>query len=256
MPDYSLIDVPSLLRYLFYPRKDFTASPKNAFDLKIQVDQDVFVCCRFYAGDKNWPWILYFHGNGEVVSDYNEIAPLYYQYGLNLVVTDYRGYGASGGTPTFPDLIKDAHSIFKAIKEELISKGLQQNFLVMGRSLGSIPALELAYHYQDKIRGMIIESGFACVTRLISRSKRASQGTKLIQLEQECLEMVNKIYVPSLIIHGQQDSLVPLVEGELLYNQLGTSQKQLVVIPDADHNNIMFVGFNLYFDTIQRFIYG
>jgi hypothetical protein len=254
MPDYSLIDQPLLLNFLFYPRKDFQACPQNAFDSLVPVDDNVFISCRFYVGDKIWPWILFFHGNGEVVSDYDEIAPFYHQKKLNLVVADYRGYGASGGSPTFANLIKDAHSLFKAIKKELFKKGLGQELWIMGRSLGSISALELAYHYSDKINGLIIESGFASVVRLIRHLGLPSPGINLNQFEQECLDIVRRISIPALIIHGQYDHLVPLQEARNLFEYLGTTQKQLVIIPNADHNNIMFADFAQYFETIQRFI--
>ena len=71
MPDYSLIDQPSTLMYIFYPREDFTPCPVNAFDLLVPVDDRVSIHCRFYIGTERRPWILFFHGNGEVVSDYD-----------------------------------------------------------------------------------------------------------------------------------------------------------------------------------------
>ncbi|MEW5899367.1 MAG: hypothetical protein AB1652_09405 [Bacillota bacterium] len=58
-----------------------------------------------------------------MVSDYDDLAPYYQQKELNLVVVDYRGYGASGGTPTFAKLIKDAHCLLKTVREELTKKG-------------------------------------------------------------------------------------------------------------------------------------
>ena len=254
MPDYSLIDQPALLRFLFYPRKDFKACPQNAFDFFVRVAEGVVISCRFYAGNNIWPWIIYFHGNGEVVSDYDEIALSYHQRGLNLVVTDYRGYGASTGNPTFASLIKDAHYLFKAIAEELLQKELKQDLWIMGRSLGSVSALELACHYPDKIKGLIIESGFAGIVRLIKHLGLPSPDINLNPLEEECVETVGKISVPALIIHGQYDTLIPLQEAKYLFDYLGTAQKQLVIIPNADHNDIMFVGHEQYFEAIQRFI--
>ena len=160
MTDYSSSDQPFLLQFIFYPRKDFTPCPANAFDLSVLVGDGVSIFCRFYVGHPEWPWILFFHGNGEVVSDYDEISPLYHQKEINLVVADYRGYGASTGAPTLTDLVQDAHVIFKEVKGELSRKNLRKELWVMGRSLGSISALELAYHYQEEIKGLIIESGF------------------------------------------------------------------------------------------------
>ena len=95
MPDYSLADNPSTLRFIFYPREDVTPCPENAFDLLVPVGSEVSIACRFHVGHREWPWILFFHGNGEVVSDYDEVASVYHEKKLNLAVADYRGYGAS-----------------------------------------------------------------------------------------------------------------------------------------------------------------
>ena len=99
MTDYSVIDRSSLLQYIFYPRDDRTPCPDRAFDFAVTVQEGVEVSCRAYLADATWPSILYFHGNGEVVSDYDYIAPLFKKEGINLLVADYRGYGRTRGDP-------------------------------------------------------------------------------------------------------------------------------------------------------------
>jgi pimeloyl-ACP methyl ester carboxylesterase len=205
-------------------------------------------------GHHKWPWILFFHGNGEVVSDYDEISPLYHQKELNLVVADYRGYGVSSGIPTITDLAQDAHTIFKKVKEELSIKNLRKDLWVMGRSLGSISALELASHYQGEMKGLIIESGFPSVVRMMTHLGVPAHGMDLQKIDQECLKRIQKIFVPTLIIHGEQDWLVPLENAKDIYQHLGTKEKELVIIPSATHNDIMLVGFKEYFDSLQQFI--
>jgi len=254
MADYSQIDRSSLLSFLFYPRRDFTPCPEGAFDFFVPVEEGVSVSCRFYVGHKSWPWILFFHGNGEVASDYDEIAPFYQQENLNLVVADYRGYGASGGSPNFTNLIKDAHRVFQDVGKELSRSGFGEGLWVMGRSMGSLSALELAYHYPHQIRGLIIESGFASVSRLIGHLNLPSRGIDLEGMEQERLAMIRKVSSPALLLHGELDMLIPLQEAQDLYQLLGSAQKKLVIIPRADHNTIMFTSPEKYFGAIQEFI--
>ena len=71
------------------------------------------------------------------------------------------------GIPNFTSLFQDAHPILKAVQEELSKEVWEKDLWVMGRSMGSLSAVELAYHYPDRMKGMVIESGFASVTRLI-----------------------------------------------------------------------------------------
>ena len=254
MIDYSSLDLPFLLQFIFYPRKDFTPCPKNAFDLSVAVGDTVSVSCRFYTGHREWPWILYFHGNGEVVSDYDEISPFYHQRKMNLVVADYRGYGASSGTPTLTGLVQDAPLIFHGVREELSRRKLRKDLWVMGRSLGSIAALELASHRQEEMKGLIIESGFPSVVRIMFHLGVPAQVMGREKIDQESLERLKKIFLPTLIIHGGQDSLVPLENAKAIYQHLGAQEKELLVIPSATHNDIMIVGFKDYFNALQQFI--
>ncbi len=254
MIDYSPLDQPFLLQFVFYPRKDFTPCPKNAFDLFVAVGGNVSISCRFYAGHREWPWILFFHGNGEVVSDYDEISPFYHQKKINLVVADYRGYGASSGSPTLTDLVKDSHIIFREVREELSRRNLRKDLWRMGRSLGSIAALELASQYQQQMKGLIIESGFPSVVRIMFRLGIPAPVMGREKIDRECLEKIKEVFLPTLIIHGDQDSLVPVENAKTIYQHLASLQKELLIIPLATHNDIMLVGFKDYFNTLQRFI--
>jgi hypothetical protein len=124
----------------------------------------------------------------------------------------------------------------------------------MGRSLGSISALELAHQHQDVIKGLIIESGFPSVARIITHLRIPAPGIDLERIDQGCLEMIREINVPSLIIHGEEDALVPLQNARDLYKYLGTKEKELLVIPAATHNDVLIFGFRDYFKALQRLI--
>jgi pimeloyl-ACP methyl ester carboxylesterase len=189
-----------------------------------------------------------------VVSDYDEVSLFYHKNGLNLVVGDYRGYGVSSGIPTLTDLAQDAHDIFKQVRQDLSRRNLRKDLRVMGRSLGGISAFELAYHYQEEIKGLIIESGFPSVVRIMAHLGMPTDGMGLEKIDQECLERIEKISIPSLIIHGDQDWLVPLENAKDIYQHLGTREKELLIIPSATHNDIMLVGFKEYFNALQQFI--
>jgi uncharacterized protein len=252
---YSLIDESALPNYIFYPRSDFTPPPAGAFDLRVPVEPDVHVSCRFHIGDAGWPLILYFHGNGEVVSDYDQIAPFYRERRLNLAVADYRGYGASNGSPSLSAMLSDSHRILAAVKEETARRGIGNGLWIMGRSLGSLSAAALASLHRDDVKGLIIESGFGNIlTITVHLGLPLPEGLDMEKIERESLEVVGNIRLRTLIIHGEYDTLVPLSEAQKLYDNLGSAEKHLLVIQGADHNDIMFTGFNQYFDAIGSFV--
>ncbi|HEY3277609.1 MAG TPA: alpha/beta fold hydrolase [Syntrophorhabdaceae bacterium] len=254
MPDYTEIDNSSALDYIFYPRESMSPPPPYGFDIMAPAAEGISLCCRFYQGDKEWPWILFFHGNGEVVGDYDELSRFYFKQKINLVVTDYRGYGKSGGSPTVTAMLADAHVIFRAVGDELKARGLMSRFWIMGRSLGSLSAMELAHHYQDVIPGIIVESGFLSVTRILHHLDVPTGQIDLEKIDRAQVEMARTITLPVLIIHGEYDNIVPMGEAEDLRDTIKSEEKQLLVIPAADHNDVMFVGLNEYFKAIRAFL--
>jgi pimeloyl-ACP methyl ester carboxylesterase len=112
--DYSAFDRPEILRFLFHPRPEGSISVpiKNAKDFDIPVEGSVFIGARLHRFDEAAPVILFFHGNGEIVSDYDDLGPLYSRIGSNFLPVDYRGYGRSTGTPTVTGMMRDCHAVF------------------------------------------------------------------------------------------------------------------------------------------------
>ena len=239
-PDYSILDRPEILSFVFYPRRDWTPSPPGAADYSVPVEEGVAISCRFYPEAADSPCILYFHGNGEVVSDHDWIAPFYNREGIGLFVADYRGYGLSGGTPSFSHMTADAHSVFNFFIKTVRPPGFIRPLFVMGRSLGTHSALELAFHYPEHFRGLIVESGLANIARLVNLFGLRSEWVQ--ELADALSARSQSIRLPTLIMHGERDSLIPLSHATELYNSIGSKKKRLVVIPGADHNDIMLVG--------------
>jgi len=254
--DYSALDRPEILAFVFYPRKDFTRTPPNASDYFIPVDKDVSISCRFYIHSRSSPSILYFHGNGEVVSDHDYIAPIYNQLGINLFVADYRGYGASQGRPTLSNTVSDAPIIFRTFSAILQQELYSSDIFVMGRSLGSISAIEIAHRYQEQMKGLIIESGFAALINLLFHLGLSAESLGIEDLEFPNLAKIRTITIPILIIHGEYDQIIPPSEGEALFHNAAAKDRRLVIIPGANHNDIMLAGMEKYFKAIKEFTFA
>lgn len=252
--DYSLLDKPEILQFVFYPRRDIRKGPHNSNDYFVSVGNEISIGCRFYVHSHSSPSILFFHGNGEVVSDYDDIAAIYNEQGINLFVADYRGYGASGGTPTFTNMVSDAHIVFKSFLDILRDNHHSGDVFVMGRSLGSMSAIELALSYQEQMKGLIIESGFASIMRLLEHLgfPRGLLGINDVTFPN--MAKMRSITLPTLILHGEHDSLIPPTEARDLFESAVTRRKHLLIINGADHNDIMLVGRKKYFKAIREFV--
>ena len=251
------LDRPEILQFIFYPRRDFSdkSASSNVIAGSIPVDETVSVSYCFYVGKNNSPNILFFHGNGEIASDYEPIGSIYNQIGLNLFVADYRGYGNSGGKPTLSNMIKDANPIFEGFRRILKDGGFSGNLFIMGRSLGSASAIEIAAHYQSQLSGLIIESGF---TNVYSLFKYLGFPLKSLGIDVPrtpySIKLIREISLPTLIIHGEYDQIVPVEEGEELFETIAAKDKSLEIIHGVDHNTIMSGGMQQYLQALQDFI--
>lgn len=125
---------------------------------------------------------------------------------------------------------------------------------MMGRSLGSASAIELAAYHPGEFKGLIIESGFCDVTDLVGRLGLSLQQGKASPPATPGLDRVRRITMPALVIHGEYDSIVPLHEGEKIFCNLKSADKRMVIVPDADHNSILAVGMKLYMRELTDFI--
>jgi uncharacterized protein len=257
MHNYSKLDQPNFLSYIFAPHRcDPTPLPNGAADVEIEVEPGVTIGCRFYINTPDSPNILYFHGNGEITADYDDIGPLYNHAGLNLLVTDYRGYGWSSGTPTVATMLADAEVIFQETRNWLKGNKHTGALFLMGRSLGSVPAIDLATNHGKNIKGLILESAIADTLPILKTLGLNFSSTGFTEEEDgfRNLQKIESVEKPTFIFHGARDSLIPADEAEKLQSHSGARTKEFMVIPGAEHNTMILTGGKLYFLTIKQFI--
>ena len=253
--DYSALDRSEVLLLLFHPRPEQgrAIQKTTAQDILIPVEENAVIGARFHMKEKSAQNILFFHGNGEIVADYDDLGAVYNKMGINFLAVDYRGYGRSTGKPTITNMMRDCHVIFDFTKNWLKENGYSGSFIIMGRSLGSASAIELAASYKDKIDGLIIESGFAYAGPLLQLL-----GINLEAIgfkESESIRNLNKIQrfeKPTLIIHAELDHIIPFSDGQALYNASYSPDKTMLKIPGANHNNIFQLGFAEYMGAVKN----
>ncbi len=252
---YAKLDQPGVLQVLFHPRQEYDSKPlPGATDYDIAVDEDVRIGARFHMAGSGDPNILFFHGNGEIVSDYDSIGPMYNEQGLSFLIVDYRGYGRSGGVPTVTSMMRDAHVIFKKVRSWLKEENRIGPLVIMGRSLGSACAIELAASDEGEISGLIVESGFAYTVPLLSCLGVDTQGLGITEADGfKNSEKIAQFAKPTLIIHAQHDQFIPVTSAETLQVQCAARSKEFQMVPGADHNTIMTRTGKHYFETMKRF---
>jgi pimeloyl-ACP methyl ester carboxylesterase len=255
--DYSVLDRPEILMFLFHPRAEggFNPGAGTGQDVAIPVETDISIGARFHMAGKNNPNILFFHGNGEIVADYDELGPVYNQLGINFMPVDYRGYGRSDGDPSVSAMMQDCHTIFMFAKDWLEQHAYLGPLVVMGRSLGSASALELAATRHVDIDALVIESGFALASPLLNL---LGIDSRRLGFKEENgfrnIDKIKKFSKPTLIIHAEFDHIIPFSDGQSLFEASAAENKKLLQIPGANHNDIFARGLSAYLAAIETMV--
>jgi pimeloyl-ACP methyl ester carboxylesterase len=232
---------------LFFPRGDFAPPPPDAVDLTVDVP-DARLHLRIHRSDDARCTILLFHGNGEVVSDYDDAAPVFARAGASLAVVDFRGYGGSTGTPTLRSALTDAPLVVRALAERRPGP-----IVVMGRSLGSACAIELYGAKPREVIGFILESGSVDLAALVRR-RGLAVPCEFDASQRAVFDPIPKLQRgshPLLVLHGADDELISCSEAERAFEVAGTAEKRLVLIPGHGHNNVSWAP--EYWDAIAEF---
>ena len=263
--DYSVLDRPEVLLFLFHPRTEPPGSVVQATgserliavekDILIPVEEDVVIGARFHMAKRSGANILFFHGNGEIVADYDELGPVYNQLGINLLAVDYRGYGRSTGKPTVTAMMRDCHVIFEYVRDWLQQNNFPGPIILMGRSLGSASVLELAAAGAEFIDGLIVESGFAYAAPLL---QLLGIDLEALGFEEEKgfrnIDKIRKFNKPTLIIHAEFDHIIPFSDGQALYTASPSPDKLFLKIPGANHNDIFMRGMQEYLQAVKDIV--
>jgi alpha-beta hydrolase superfamily lysophospholipase len=255
--NYDVLDRPEVSASIFHPRAELGSKPSNAAvsDHLISVDTDIQVGARFHCTSPSGANVLFFHGNGEIVADYDELGPVFGRSGINFLVADYRGYGRSNGHPSVSTMLSDSHRILAYVQKWLKRKNYDGPLIVMGRSLGSASALELVAENGNTIHGLIIESGFAYAAPLL-RLLGVDADTLGFKEEDGFvnIEKIGTYKGPTLIMHAEYDHIIPYTDGLALYKVSPAQYKKLLKIEGANHNDIMLRGFDNYMQAIQQLV--
>jgi pimeloyl-ACP methyl ester carboxylesterase len=232
-------------RRLFYPRRDTSFPPEGAADRLIAVP-GARLHLRKHAANGARTTVLLFHGNGEVVADYDDVAPLFADCGAALAVVDYRGYGQSDGEPTLKQLVDDAHAVIAALHEPSV--------IVMGRSLGSVAAADLYRKPPPEVVGFIWESGFVDLDALAGRRGLGIEARPPDDFRRafDPIPKLNAGTSPLLVIHGADDDLIAPREGRAAFDAAGTAVKHLVYVPERGHNDLGTSP--IYWQAIAKFV--
>lgn len=238
--------------FIFYPDRSLETVPTdwglNYEDVSFEAGDGTRLHGWFFSLQGKNPCILFCHGNAGNISHRIENVKLLVDYGLQVFIYDYRGYGRSGGRPSETGIYQDGLAACDyLVKRKKISP---DRIIIFGRSLGAAVAMEIAT--KRDIRSLIIESAFTSTKDMAKSMFLFQLLSPFLPPHYNNLEKIRAVTVPKLIIHGEIDEIVPFSMGQRLY-QTASDPKYFLPIRGAGHNDTYFVGGNRYFQIFSDF---
>jgi pimeloyl-ACP methyl ester carboxylesterase len=243
----SLLDHPIISERYFFPRPG--ALPGST---RVQVDGAELACWRS-APPSDRPVVVHFLGNGEIVRDWMVLFPrMAHRSGYEVFLAEYRGYGASTGSPQMGKMLEDIPAIAAAVGVP------PERCVVFGRSVGSLYALEWIKHFPSTA-GLVIESGIHDVLqRLLLRMTPEELGSDLdemidtMQVRLNHTAKLQNYAGPSLFLHAAGDDLV--TPDHARDNHEAAQNGTLTILPNGGHNDILGQNTQAYLDALDGFL--
>lgn len=173
------------------------------------------------------PWLLYLHGNASNLATRLNIlhAERLRGLGLNVLATEYRGFGGMQGTPTEAGLIGDADSAYEYLRRQLHVDA--SRIVVYGWSLGAAVAVGLTAHVDEA--AVILEGAPASLVEIGARRYPYFPIRLLIRNPFESILRIDRVGSPLLFLHSPEDAVIPFDEGRRLFDA-APSPKQFVAV--------------------------
>lgn len=231
--------------YLYYKQRSMMYLPAttrpvqqgeavdNFIDMTVRTSDSLTLHSWYHLADPDMPTILYFHGNaGDISSRAPQVTP-YLQKGYGVLLLEYRGYGGNPGQPTEQGLYMDGRAAMTILKQFNVPP---EKVILYGESLGTAVAVQMASEYP--VKGVVLQSPFDSMVNLASEIYRQFPVKWLLLDRYDSVNKIKHIKVPLLILHGTEDTTVPIRFGKNLYAH-ANDPKLWIEYPGRGHGDIV-----------------
>lgn len=220
----------------------------NAVTISIELESGGQVPAWFLPamdGEAKAPTVVFFHGNGETVNDGEGLIRTYLASGFNAYLPEYRGFGLAAGHPNERNIVSDMVRLY----DELLKRPEvdAERIIFHGRSIGGAVAVQVAAHRECS--ALILQSTFL-TARMFAREYFAPSF--LVTNDFETQAVLPGLNLPTLIMHGCDDSIVAVEHGRRLHAMTPNS---VYVEFECDHNDFPGAGNDVaHWEAIVSFL--
>lgn len=232
----------------FADRMIFPHVPSSYVDgpetLKIEVSGGTAITATYLEAPSSQHLILYSHGNGVDIGMLRHYLEVFQAAGISALAYDYPGYGTSSGKASEAGTYSAADAVYTYATQTLNFS--PEQITLYGRSLGSGPSCWLAERYP--INRMILDGAFSSTFRVMT-------GIKVLPWDKfdNLKRLRATITCPTLVIHGIDDTTVPISHAKQNWAAL-QGEKHKLWVEGAGHQNLIQIAGPIYWDTVLPFI--
>lgn len=170
--------------------------------------------------------LLHFHGNaGSLYTQFSSISKLL-DYGFQIFMFDYSGFGYSEGEATRKNVLQDGNSALTYLKSRKDLEGTK--LIIYGQSLGGHLSAVIAAENENDIDGLVIEGAFSS-HKDIAAEHFGFLGRVAVREMYSAKKSIANFNKPLLVIHSSEDEIIPLKLGKLIYES-GNEPKEFYQI--------------------------
>jgi fermentation-respiration switch protein FrsA (DUF1100 family) len=157
--------------------------------------------------------VLMFHGNAGNISHRLDYLLMFNRLRYSTLIVDYRGYGASTGSPSEAGTYLDAQAAWRHLADR---RGIApEDIVLVGESLGAGVASWLAARVSP--RAVVLLSTFTSATDLGAEVYWFLPVRLMSRFHYDNLANLKTIKAPVLIAHSRDDDIVPFAHGRKLF---------------------------------------
>lgn len=235
-------------RLIYFPDPNAPTSVPSLFEEVAYETSDGLTLRAWYREpDPGQPVVIVFNGNAGNREGRVSLGAALAESGLGVLLTDYRGYGGNPGSPSEEGLARDSRAALGFVRQAAPAAPA----VYFGESLGAAVAVELAS--AEPPVAMVLRSPFTSLADIGRVHYPWLPVSLMLQDHYPSIDRIGSVAVPTLVVAGDADSIVPIGQSRALY-AAAAGAKELLVIPDADHNDGALVAGDEMIDTVVAFI--
>ena len=202
----------------------------NIQEVKIVTDDNIDLLAWYHNKDINkFKTIIFLHGNDGSLENRIHKINHFEDMNINFLLLSWRGFSGNKGKPTEKGLYQDARSAVKWLVKQGV---IEENIIIYGESLGTGITTEIAQN--KNFAGIILETPFTSMVAA-GKSKYPIFPIKLLLKDKyESDKKIKNIKSPVLIMHGEEDQIVPFWMGEKMF-QMANEPKYSYFTKFDDH---------------------